>query len=253
MRVLACANSKGGVGKTSLAVHVGTGCALDGQRVLLVDLDPGGHATTWLLGDRAEVGIAEAIVAGHLEPQHVVELPARPGLTLAPASPLLEGLEAALSRQFAKETLLAAVLAEAADAFDLAIIDCPPSTGFLTQSAIHAATDVLCPVMAGYLGIAGLVDIQTLLAQVRKRSRSKASLLGCLLIAADDREGVTDETRQMLDARTRFRAEVRVSTAAKRLPAQRAVAWDPGLDERGREDYAAVLREMRRRLERAAV
>jgi len=248
MRTIAVANSKGGVCKTTTAIHLATGFALGGERTLLVDLDPGGHATTWLLGDKAEAGIAEAIIAGHLGSAHAVELPARPGLMLAPASAGLEGLEAALSKQFGSEMLLGEVLAETSSVFDVVILDCPPSTGFLTKSAIHAATDVLCPVMAGYLGLAGVVDIRGLLEQVRKRSRSRASLLGYLIVAADDREGVTEETRESLDATIRYRSEVRVSTAAKRLPAQRATAWDPGADDRGKEDYAAVLRETRRRL-----
>lgn len=248
MVVIVAANSKGGVGKTSAAVHLGVGLGLAGQRVLLVDLDPGGHATTWLLGDKAERGIAEAMMVGRLDAGHLVELPARPGVVLAPCSSALEGVEAALSRQFAKEQVLASVLATADGVFDTVVIDCPPSTGFLTQSAIHAATDVICPVTAGYMGIAGVVDIRALLKQVRERSKSRARMLGCLLFAADEREGVTEYTRQQLGPSAFLSTEVRVSTAAKRLPAQRATAWDPGADARGQEDYTALVRETRRRL-----
>lgn len=251
MHVVAVANSKGGAGKTSVAVNLSVGWAAGGARVLLVDLDPGGHATTWLRGDKAETGIAEALVAGQLQPEHVVNI--RDELWLAPASPLLDGIELALANEFARETILSNVVrAKRTPQFDVVVLDCPPSTGFLSRSAIYASDGVVVPVLPGYMSLGGVVDIRTLIAAVRKRSRSKVSLLGCVIFGADEREMVGEETRETLrrlDGTHLYTSEVRVSAQGKRSPETRATAWDPGADSRGREDYAAVLKETNRRLE----
>lgn len=250
MRTIAVANTKGGVGKTTLAVHLAKGLAKD-RRVLLADLDPGGHASTWLLGDRPAVGIADAMMAGKLQPAHVVDID--PQLVLAPASPGLDQVEMVLAKSFGRELVLERVIKGVASLFDVVVLDCPPAAGFLTQSAIYAATDVLCPVLASYLGLTGTIDIKRLVREVQQHGRRPTEILGYVLFAADERERVTEDTREALrdgaaGDRELFRSEVRVSTAAKHLPAQRRTAWDPGADDRGLEDYRAILRETKQRL-----
>jgi chromosome partitioning protein len=251
MRSIAVASGKGGVGKTTVAVNLSAGFAAKGKRVLLVDLDAAGHASTWLLGNRADVGIAEALLVKHLDPAMVFAVPDRPGLFMAPASPGLRNIKAQLAGEFAAETIMRdMVRAPRSPQFDVVIYDCPPGTELLTQSAVFASDFVIIPVLPGFLGITGVIDMENLIKTVRSRARAKVSLLGCVIFGADDRERMTEETREQLRQLDLHicAAEVRISTAAKMLPAGRAVAIDPGRDDRGAVDYRALLKETEARL-----
>jgi chromosome partitioning protein len=249
-RVIAVASSKGGVGKTSLATHLAAGFAEAGKRTLLVDLDPGAHATTWLLGGRSAHGIADAMVFGELLSPHLSVVAGRPDrLVMAPSSPGLDTVEVALAKTFGRERRLAKVLRAPGVLADVVIIDCPTATGFLTHSALYAADLVIVPVLVGVLGVSGLLDISRLVDQIRADSDAKVKLGGAVVFAADEREGITEWTRSelgKLDGQHVFTHEVRVSTAAKKLPLERALAYDPGKDPRGAEDYPALLREIER-------
>ena len=112
MKILAVVNRKGGVGKTTLAVNVAAGFARRGRRVLLVDMDSQGSATRWLLGELAEAGTAEALVAGAAAPAHIVPDPTRPRLDLMPSSRTLATAELALGDTVGGEVALREVLAD---------------------------------------------------------------------------------------------------------------------------------------------
>ncbi len=251
MRSIAVASGKGGVGKTSVAVNLSAGAAAAGDRVLLVDLDHGAHATTWLLGGRCELGIAEAMLDGDLLGEHRWIVNGRSRLELAPSSPGLQTIEGQLANTFAREMILRDVVRAHRKRFDLVVYDCPPGVGFLTQSAIYASDAVLVPVLPGFMAIDGLVDIRKLVNQMRTRGRARVDIAGAVLFAADDREALTEATRasvRKLGSAPLFKSEVRVSTAGKQLTGRQAVAFDPGADERGADDYRALLKETKARL-----
>lgn len=255
MRTLALATGKGGTGKTSLAVHLAAGLAREGKRTLLVDLDPTGHATGWLLGlagAAAGKGTAEVLRDERITEEHVRQVEGRPGLELVPSTRALTNLDLALGAEVGGHAILREVLDGAAGRWDFAILDCPPSLGFFTLSGLCAAEAVLSPVPATPLALAGLRLLEDTAAVARKRLKVGAELLGAVLFAADAREAITAEVRALLEREAPgvlFRSEVRVSTAAKALPVSRGLAWDPGADARGAEDYPAVLRETLARLD----
>lgn len=255
MRTLAIVNAKGGTGKTTLAVHLAAGLALRGRRTLLVDLDPQGNASSWLLGELAPGtrGAADAVPTGHIGAEHLHAAPGREGLFVLPSTPQLAGLELALAQEVAGETLLRRALA-GLRGFDTVIIDCPPSLGLSVLSALVASDAAVAPVLPSFLALAGLARLEETCSRIRERLNVRTSVLGFVLFGADTREGITAETRDVLAAEGAgrlFRAEVRVSTAAKTLPARRLTAWDAGADPRGATDYAAVLDETFERLEAA--
>lgn len=253
MRTIAVANSKGGVGKTTLAVHLATGLAREGRRTLLVDLDPQGRGTasSWLLGadHGSPAGAADVIAAGKLHPDHVREVPGRENLWIAPSTPRLATDSGRLSNMMLSHTRLRTALEGASGRFDAVVIDTPPTTGFYLLAGLCAADDVIAPAMAAFLSTAGLSELARLVDDARAQL-GNMRLTGVILFAVDTRESITAETRDTLRealGETLWKAEVRVSTAAKALPAHQAVAWDDGADLRGREDYAAVLAELNTR------
>jgi len=255
MRTVAVANSKGGVGKTTVAVHLAHGLALQGARTLLVDLDPQAHATAWFLGlgGGSGPGLAEALLSRRIGEEHLREVEGRPGLSLLPASQTLAAAEHSLSKALGGQLVLRKVLATRARDYDFAVLDCPPALGFYVISALVASDGVLAPVPAAFLSLAGLRQLEEGVTQAREMLEVDTRILGYVLFAADPREAITAEVREALQQQAGdklLRSEIRVSTAAKALPARQRTALDDGEDERGREDYRALVREVRGRLER---
>ncbi len=252
MITLAVANSKGGVGKTSTAVHLATGFAREGSPTLLVDLDPQGNATTWLLGRRRpeQQGIANALIDGELEPPRLVETEGRGPLWIAPASSMSAGVDLILAKEVGGETVLRTLLQRHRRRFRYVVIDCPPDVGLMVLSAICAADWVIAPALAGGMSLDGICEIERIISRARERLHVRARMLGYLLFAADQREAVTEETREalrVLGGEKIFGAEVRVSTAAKTLFSLSHTAWD-GDDPRGQADYTTLLEEIHNRL-----
>lgn len=253
MRTIALAMQKGGVGKTTLAVNLGAALAMARKRVLLVDMDPSASATGWLLGQEAGgLGVAEALREEKIRGEHLREVEGRPGLSILPATRALQALDADL-REDAGHAVLRNVLRDVAARFDFVLIDTPPSLSSFTTSALWAADAVLAPVPAAVLPLGGLRLLEESIERLRRRVGLRARLVGAVLFAADPREAVTLEAREIVEKdrpRLLFKTEIRVSTAAKSLPASRATSLDPGADPRGREDYATVLVELLERLRR---
>jgi chromosome partitioning protein len=256
MRTLALASGKGGSGKTTLAIHLAEGLRRQGRKVLLVDLDPTGHATAWLLG-LAGVdgkGAADALREDRIEEEHLRPVEGREGLHVLPATMALHTAGKWIAGEPRPDEILRGLLREVGERWDYALLDCPPDLGSLTLNALCAADGVVAPVLPGVLALGGLRALEGTVAKLERRGGEGqvARILGYVLFAADPRENLTGEARELLkrEAPTRlFKAEVRVSTAAKVLPLRRETAWDEGADPRGAEDYPAVLRETLSRLD----
>lgn len=252
MITIVVANAKGGTFKTTMAVHLAAGLARQGARVLLLDADVQGNATTWLLGampDHAP-GAAEALT-GTLSREAGTPVEGYRTLRLLAGGPRLTGVDHALAAEVAGETLLRRALARVASDFNYTLVDCPPAVGLTVVAALVAADAVLVPVVPGFLPLQGLAQLEDTRARVIERLGARAHLLGVVLVGADRREAVTRDARELLARELGprlFRAEVRISTAAKALPAHRRTAWDAGADPRGAEDYTAVLTEMLKKL-----
>jgi chromosome partitioning protein len=181
-RVMAIANQKGGVGKTTTAINLGAALADDGTRVLLIDLDPQCNTTITLLGvgadERAQT-MYEALADG--VPLRDVIVPLDGSLALGPASRDLLGIERQIGDEPGRDLLLRDLLAEVDDRYDVVLLDCPPSLGLLTVNALAAATDVLVPIECqeySYLGFAQLLDT---VGVVRKRLNKTLRIAGVVV------------------------------------------------------------------------
>jgi chromosome partitioning protein len=188
-RVVAVANQKGGVGKTTTAINLATSVAMSGRRVLLVDVDPQGNLTSGvgLKGERAPGGtVYEALMTDGEAATFV--LPTRiDNLSLVPADRSLTGAEIELVSVDERERRLARVLDALRASYDYIFIDCPPSLGLLTLNALVAADAVLIPLHCEYFALEGLADLVGTMRRVRGALNPALDIEGVLLTMYDDR------------------------------------------------------------------
>jgi chromosome partitioning protein len=187
-RIYCFANQKGGVAKTTTAVNLGAYLAQAGRRVLLVDTDPQGNATTSLGVDPRSLKVSlYNVLIEKLPIQQALTLTERVGLDLIPAATALAGAEVELARMMARERLLSRALQPLLSSYDYVLIDDPPSLGLLTINGLTAAHGVLIPVQCEYLALEGLSLLLGTIQQVREVLNERLALTGVLLTMYDSR------------------------------------------------------------------
>ncbi len=258
-RIVAVANQKGGVGKTTTAINVATSLALQGRSVLLVDVDPQGNLTSGvgMKGQRAPGGTTyEALMTERADVDAFI-LPTRVhDLSLMPADRNLTGAEIEMVPMLARERRLQRVLEPLRARFDFIFIDCPPSLGLLTLNALVAADAVLIPLHCEYFALEGLADLVGTLRRVRGALNPSLDIEGVLLTMYDDRTNLGQLVAR--DVRDFFKDKVFNTIIPRNVRLGEAPSHGtPGVlydtKSRGAAAYVALAREMlSRHAERAA-
>ena len=248
-RVLAIANQKGGVGKTTTAINLATSLALAGHKVLLVDIDPQGNLTSGvgLKGQRAEAGTTYEALMTDAVPEGFVLGTQVQNLSLIPADRNLTGAEIELVSVPGREHRLRRVLDPLRPRFDLIFVDCPPSLGLLTLNALVAADAVLIPLHCEYFALEGLADLVGTMRRVRGALNPGLDIEGVLSTMYDDRTNlghlVARDVREFFKEKvfnTIIPRNVRLGEAPSHgMP---AVLYDA--KSRGAAAYVALAKEM---------
>jgi chromosome partitioning protein len=200
-RVLAIANQKGGVGKTTTAVNLGAALADLGYRVLVVDLDPQGNATTGLgISHRNVEGSIYDVIMNDVPIEDCVEPTSVRNLFVVPATIDLAGAEIELVPAFSRELKLRRAVQAARDEYDFIFVDCPPSLGLLTVNGLAAADDVIVPIQCEYYALEGLGQLLRNLSLVKNNLNPPLDLRGIVLTMFDARTKLADQVEQEVRA-----------------------------------------------------
>ncbi|MEN9936865.1 MAG: hypothetical protein RLZZ387_3444 [Chloroflexota bacterium] len=246
-RIIALANQKGGVGKTTSTINLGAALAEAGQRVLLVDVDPQASLTDALGIDASALPQSiYDVLTGRLALEAILR-PVGP-LTVAPATIDLAAAEMQLISEFGREQLLGDALAPIASRFDQILIDCPPSLGILTINALTAADEVLVPVECHYMALRGLTQLMQSIEKIQRRTNGRLALLGILPTMYDNR--TVHENEVLSTLQTRFPGKVFTPVRRSIRFAETAVAGQPMLSydaaHPGADAYRALATEVLR-------
>jgi chromosome partitioning protein len=255
--VIAVANQKGGVGKTTSAINLATALAATDLRVLLIDLDPQGNASTGLgVGQAQRERSSYEVLMGQVTIGEAVVSTRVPRLDVLPATVDLSGAEVELIEFEARTHRLDLALKGASANWDIVLIDCPPSLGLLTINALVASDVLLVPLQCEFFALEGLSQLLSTVERIRARFNPGLSILGVALTMYDRRNRLTEQVatdvRAVLGAvvfQTVIPRNVRLSEAPSHgLP---ALIYDHRCS--GSEAYIALAREMIARLPRPAV
>jgi chromosome partitioning protein len=246
--IIACANQKGGVGKTTTVVSLASYLAMDGWRVLLVDMDPQGNATSGVGVDKDAVDasvydilLSETAIADVLKPTTIENL------SILPSNRSLAGAEVELVPNPGRERRLKRGLDGAGDQFDFILLDCPPSLSLLTVNALTAADSVLIPLQCEYYALEGLSQMVAIIDLIRDHLNPGLRLKGVVLTMHDGRTrlsaGVTAEVRSKL-GRQVFQAVVPRSVSLAEAPGYGRPIAQYSPDSRGARAYQAIASEV---------
>jgi len=250
--VIAIANQKGGVGKTTTAINLAAAIAKRKKRTLLIDLDPQANSTlTFFNPEEINHSVYDVLADHHMSLAEVVKPTKCANLSVAPSRIALAKLEANLVGQFDAPFRLKDALAPSRKDFDVVLIDTPPTLGIMTVNALVAATHLLVPIQASYYALEGTDDLLETLERIRARPNPDLQLLGVVITLFDKRTNLARDITKRVSkvfAGKVFKTMIGKNVRLEESPAYKETIFTFAPDSSGATEYDRLAREVLQRV-----
>jgi chromosome partitioning protein len=250
--ILAIANQKGGVGKTTTAFNLASALALIGKNTLLVDIDPQAHSTVSLINNSSQYdkSIYDVLVDSEVKIRDIIVKTSVPGLEIAISKIAMAKLEPVLLGEIDGHFRLRDVIVPIKKKYEFIIIDTPPTLGLITLNALVAATHILIPIQSSYLSLEGTDDLLETVIKIRKNVNPNLQVLGVLITLHDRRTNIARDAVERIKrvfGKKVFRTMISKSVKLEESPAYRECIFTYAPDSVGAMQYKKLAQEVIRR------